>query len=321
MQCRFKIRLFALLCLLAGRAVFAMPIVAASPDTPSQKALAGRPVDTGVLRYMPSAQVGAVSGWKSRLQPYYTTVKKSQNVYLNFCAELLVRSGLPQELKLICLIESHMNPEALSEDGALGIWQLMPAVALENGLSATPFDERKDIYKSSQVAVRVILSLHKKFSDPLLVVAAYNCGAGRVKNTLQEAGANSYWPIHSRLPAETQNHVLKYLAALSIFYNIPLPAVVKLPAEILTEATPTFGSPVENKKDGLLTIQITASYRAKSIQQYTGISPELFAQLNPLMQSTLAAHGEYGLRLPAEAMQLFLLNKSLILKSSLRADN
>ena len=295
----------------------ASPLPAISPDTSAQKSIIGKRVDSAVMRNLPAAQVPAIALWKARLQDYYTTVKKSQNVYLDFCAELLLRSGLPQELKLICLIESHMNPDALSEDGALGIWQLMPAVAAENGLSATPFDERKDIYKSSQVAVRVISGLYKKFGDPLLVVAAYNCGAGRVKNILAEAGASRYWAIHSRLPAETQNHVLKYLAALSIFYNLPLPVAARAQQEVIAEAAPTFSSPVENKKDGLLTIQITASYRAEAIAKYTETPPDAFAQLNPMMATTLAQKGIYELRLPAIAMQLFLLNKSQILKASM----
>ena len=292
-------------CLLGFQGAWAHPIVV---DTTKKKGVAGnKVVDTAAVRQIPPVQVAAVVAWKDRLQNYYTAFNKSQNVYLKFCADLLLRSGLPSELKLLSLIESHMNPEALSDAGALGIWQLMPAVALENGLAIFPFDERKDIYKSTQVAVRVIGGLLRKFGDPLLVVAAYNCGATRVKNTLDEAGAKGYWAIHNRLPEETQNHVLKYLAAVSIFYNIPLPVIAK------GAAVPDI-MPVPPPKDTVLTTPITAAYWPEAIQKYTGVSPEVFTKLNPLMQSTLATQGAYGLRLPSEAMRLFNQNKAKILK-------
>lgn len=320
MKPRFLKILFAATFFLGvGSAARAAPPVDGT-DTPAQKGLAGRPVDTAVLRLMPADQVPAVAAWKVRLQDYYRSVQRSQNVYLNFCAELLRRSGLPSELKLICLIESHMNPEARSEDDALGIWQLMPAVALENGLELAPFDERKDIYKSSQVAVRIIQALYKKFGDPLLVVAAYNCGPGRVQTALQTAGASRYWAVRSLLPAETQNHVGKYLAALSIFYNIPLP-VAPRPQKVLPVAeVATFSSPVKNEKEGYLTIQITSSYKPAAIVKYTGIAPETFVQLNPDLVPVLAQRGVYDLKLTEPAMQLFLLKKPQILKASLDSE-
>ncbi len=113
-------------------------------------------------------------------------------------------AGVPAELAWLAEVESSLNPAARSPVGARGLFQLMPATARELGLSTTLPDERTDPIKSARAAAQLLRTLHKKFGDWPLALAAYNAGAGRVQRLLDRQKAGTFAGIASALPAETR---------------------------------------------------------------------------------------------------------------------
>ena len=136
--------------------------------------------------------------------------------------DIFLAAGLPSELVWLAEVESTFNPLAGSPAGASGLFQLMPATARELGLSTVLPDERTDPEKSAVAAAQLLRSLHKKFGDWPLALAAYNAGAGRVRRTLEKLKANTFAEIASALPAETRMYVPKVLAMLHVRVGMSL---------------------------------------------------------------------------------------------------
>jgi len=121
--------------------------------------------------------------------------------------------GLPKELKYLAVVESELNPNALSHVGAAGPWQLMPATARLLGLKVTSkYDERKYFKKSTIAAARYIKDLYGEFGDWLLVLAAYNGGPGPVYKAIRKSGSHNYWKLQAFLPAETRGHIKRFIS-------------------------------------------------------------------------------------------------------------
>jgi len=121
--------------------------------------------------------------------------------------------GLPVELKYLAVIESELNPSAVSPVGAAGPWQLMPATAKILGLKIKPgYDERKQFNKSTKAAALYLRDLYGEFGDWLLVMAAYNCGPGPVYTAIRKSGSRNFWSLQAYLPGESREHVKKFIA-------------------------------------------------------------------------------------------------------------
>ena len=136
---------------------------------------------------------------------------------VKYVAELkrvFAEEGLPPELIWVAEVESSFDPRAESPAGACGLFQFMPAAAHDQGLSTWPWDERTDPDKSTHAAARMLLSLHRRYGNWRLALAAYNAGPGRVDSLLQRAPAHAYDAIARELPAETQMYVPKIEATL-----------------------------------------------------------------------------------------------------------
>ena len=122
---------------------------------------------------------------------------------------------VPSELVWIAAVESSFDPRARSPVGAAGLFQLMPATAKQYGLRTTwPFDQRVRPEESARAAAQYLATLHKRFGDWRLALAAYNAGEGTVQNLLKRRKARTYDEIASGLPAETQLYVPKVEAVL-----------------------------------------------------------------------------------------------------------
>jgi membrane-bound lytic murein transglycosylase D len=123
--------------------------------------------------------------------------------------------GLPPELKYLAVIESALNPRAVSRVGATGIWQFMFGTAKAYGLTVNSIvDERRDPVKSTHAAARYLRDLHNIYNDWTLVIAAYNCGPGNVNKAIRRSGRKkSYWDLYYYLPRETRGYVPAYIAA------------------------------------------------------------------------------------------------------------
>ena len=130
--------------------------------------------------------------------------------------EELVKEGMPVELQYLPVIESAINPNAISRAGAAGLWQFMPATAKGLGMEVNSLiDERRDPRLSSRNAARYLKQLHEIYDDWSLAIAAYNCGPGNVNKALRRAGEGKkdFWEIYHYLPAETRGYVPVFIAA------------------------------------------------------------------------------------------------------------
>lgn len=149
-------------------------------------------------------QVAAILG----LGLYYTPIFE----------QALEQAGLPLELKYLPVIESALDPNAVSKSGAAGLWQLMIGTAKGLGLEVNSLvDERRDPYLSSEKAVAYLKDLYGTYGDWSLAIAAYNCGPGAVNKALRRAGgdpkSHDFWSIYQYLTSETRGYVPMFIAA------------------------------------------------------------------------------------------------------------
>ena len=124
--------------------------------------------------------------------------------------------GLPTELKYMAVIESALNPNAVSRVGATGLWQFMYSTGRMYGLTTNSIvDDRRDPIKATDAAARYLRDLYKIYNDWGLVIAAYNCGPGNVNKAIRRSGdKKDYWEIYYRLPRETRGYIPQYIAAV-----------------------------------------------------------------------------------------------------------
>lgn len=135
--------------------------------------------------------------------------------YFPLFEEVLDRENMPLELKYLPVIESALNPKAMSRVGANGLWQFMYGTGKQMGLEISSFvDERRDPLKSTEAAVKYFNYLYNTYGDWYLAIAAYNCGPGNVNRAIRRSGGKrNYWEIYYRLPRETRGYVPAFIAA------------------------------------------------------------------------------------------------------------
>jgi membrane-bound lytic murein transglycosylase D len=123
-------------------------------------------------------------------------------------------AGIPAEIEYLSIVESKLDPMAVSRVGAMGPWQFMPATAKLYGLAMDEYvDERRDPIQASYAAAAYLKDAYMEFGDWLLAIASYNCGKSNVERAIQKANALDFWSIRQYLPAETRNYVPAYIAA------------------------------------------------------------------------------------------------------------
>ena len=148
------------------------------------------------------------------------------NYYLPIFEQALEEQGLPLELKYLPMIESALNPNAVSKHGATGLWQFMLVAAKGLDMEVNSLvDERRDPYVSSRKAARFLKDLHDTYGDWSLAIAAYNCGPGTVNKAIRRAGgdpsSHDFWSIYNYLPAETRGYVPMFIAANYVMNYYP----------------------------------------------------------------------------------------------------
>jgi membrane-bound lytic murein transglycosylase D len=192
-----------------------------------------------------------IDRYSGRLRYSVSYMLGACNFYLPIFEEALEAYQLPLELKYLPIIESALNPKAVSRAGATGLWQFMIGTGKQYGLEVNSLvDERRDPVKSSYAAARCLRDLYKIFGDWNLVIAAYNCGPENINKAIHRANASSgqsqegenampinkdYWHIYPYLPAETRGYVPAFIAANYIMtyyceHNI-CPMTTRLPAQ------------------------------------------------------------------------------------------
>jgi len=145
----------------------------------------------------------------------FSAVLGLKDYYFPMIEDIFDFYGLPAELKYMAVIESALNPNAVSRMGATGLWQFMYSTGRMYGLTINSvIDDRRDPVKSTHAAARYIKDLYKIYNDWILVIAAYNCGPGNVNKAIRRSGnKKDYWQIYFRLPRETRGYIPQYVAA------------------------------------------------------------------------------------------------------------
>ena len=224
----------------------------------------------------------------------------AQNFYMPIFEEALEAYGLPLELKYLPVIESALNPRAVSRVGATGLWQFMLNTGKRYGLTVNSLvDDRRDPVKSSYAAAHYLSDLYKIYGDWNLVIAAYNCGPEKINQAIHRSKQNDYWQIYPYLPRETRGYVPAFIAANYIMnyyceHNI-CPMMTELPA----------------KTD---TVEIKRDLYFEQIAHGLGIDIDQVAALNPQYRRSII-NGSWRpspLRLPAMLVTKFIDNEDSI---------
>ena len=178
-----------------------------------------------------------IDRYSGRLRHSVSYMLGASNFYMPIFEEALETYGLPLELKYLPVIESALNPKAVSRVGATGLWQFMLATGKRYGLEVNSLvDERRDPIKASYASANYLSDLYKVFGDWNLVIAAYNCGPDQINKAIHRSkGSKDYWQIYPYLPKETRGYVPAFIAANYIMtyyceHNI-CPMTTRLPAK------------------------------------------------------------------------------------------
>ncbi|HAD13003.1 MAG TPA: hypothetical protein DCF33_11280 [Saprospirales bacterium] len=176
--------------------------------------------------------------------------------------------GVPEDLKFLSVVESALNPKAVSRVGATGLWQFMPSTGSEYGLKTnSAVEDRSNPVKSTDAAARHLRDLYNHFDDWALALAAYNSGSGRVNSAIRRAGSRNFWSIQRYLPAETRNYVPAFIAATYICNYFHLHGLMPNDPDLDLQLTDYV-----NVYEGI-------SFR--DIADATGIAYEVIKDLNP----------------------------------------
>ena len=223
--------------------------------------------------------------------------------YGNIFLEELLKEGVPTELQYLPVIESAINPNAVSRVGATGLWQFMPATAKGLGMEINSLvDERRDPRTSSRNAARYLKQLHSIYDDWSLAIAAYNCGPGNVNKALRRAGGGKkdFWQIYNYLPKETRGYVPAFIAAnyVMTFYNHHNIAPTVVRRQLVTD-----------------TITVNKRVHFRQIAEVLNIPVEEIRMLNPQYRQDIIPgnYRPYTLTLPKQQVLSYLMSEDAIL--------
>ena len=225
-----------------------------------------------------------IDRYSGRLRHSISYMLGASNFYIPIFEEALEAYQLPLELKYLPIIESALNPNAISRAGAGGLWQFMIGTGKQYGLQVNSLvDERRDPVKASYAAARYLSDLYKIFGDWNLVIAAYNCGPENINKAIRRSnGEKDYWQIYPYLPKA--NYIMTYYS----LHNI-CPMGTRLPA----------------KTD---TVMVNRNVHLQQVAEVVGINIDLLRSLNPMYRRDIipGATEPYALRLPLTEVGKFI---------------
>ncbi|MBR6465948.1 MAG: transglycosylase SLT domain-containing protein, partial [Bacteroidales bacterium] len=220
--------------------------------------------------------------------------------YLPIFENIFDRYGLPKELAAMAIIESALNPFAVSSANAKGLWQFIYSAAKQYNLQVDSYiDERFDPEKSCDAAARFLKDSYTIFGDWALAISSYNCGPGNVNKAIKRAGSRDFWSIYPYLPKETRGYMPSFVGALYMLkyyqnYNI-VPDKPSMPAHVDT-------------------FMIHKNLHFEQISEVIGIPVQELRQLNPQYLRDIIPGDSKGmlLRLPYNYTAPFVDNEQTI---------
>ena len=215
--------------------------------------------------------------------------------YMPIIEEIFDEHEIPLELKAMAVIESAMNPKAVSRAGAKGMWQFMYSTAKIYGLDIDSFvDERLDPVESAHAAAEYLKDSYRIFGDWNLAIASYNCGAGNVNRAIRRSGGKrAFWDIYPYLPRETRGYVPAFVGALytMTYYKEHgiQPKAVEMPVHVDT-------------------FHINKMLHFKQVTELTGVPLQELKNLNPQYKHEIVPGNEkeYILRIPYTFTNAFI---------------
>ncbi len=228
---------------------------------------------------------------------FFIEAYKRSGKYRPYIVSELKAAGMPVELSWLPLIESGFKVNALSRARALGPWQFIPSTGYKFGLKRDKYiDERIDPIKSTKAAIEYLKELHQIFGDWSTVLAAYNCGEGRVLRVIRSQNINyldNFWDLYERLPRETARYVPRFMAALFIINN---------PEKYGLDAI-TVDEPLEYEN-----VTVSKQIHLKNVAKEIGVSEKTLRELNPELRYRILPQDEYPLRVPPGKSEVLLAN-------------
>ena len=215
--------------------------------------------------------------------------------YMPVIEEIFDEHGIPLELKAMAVIESSLNPAAVSRAGAKGMWQFMYSTAKIYGLRIDSFvDERLDPVKAAHAAAEYLKDSYNIFGDWNLAIASYNCGAGNVNRAIRRSGGKrAFWDIYPYLPRETRGYVPAFVGALytMTYYKEHgiVPQAVEMPVHVDT-------------------FKVNRMLHFKQVSELAGVPMEDLKNLNPQYKHEIIPGNEreYILRIPYTYTNAFI---------------
>ncbi|MGD0168460.1 MAG: LysM peptidoglycan-binding domain-containing protein [Smithella sp.] len=218
-------------------------------------------------------------------------------IYRSAILKELKKAGIPEEFLWLPLVESFFKINAYSRARALGLWQFIPSTGYKFGLTRDEWvDERMDVQESTKAAIAYLKELHSMFGDWLTVLAAYNCGEGRVLRVISMQHINymdGFWDLYRQLPNETARYVPRFLATLHI---------VKNPQKYGFDNLSNTEKPIAFE-----TVKVNKMMKLKDIAEKIEISEDILNLLNSELRYKITPDHEYNLKLPEKSLDKFNL--------------
>ena len=232
------------------------------------------------------------------------TMLERMPLFFPLYERMLAQYGLPDELKYLSIVESALNPRAISHAGAGGLWQIMPGTGRDLKLYQDDYvDERMDPVKATEAACKYLRDLYAIFGDWELALAGYNCGPGAVKRAMRRSGGDSFYTIYDALPKETRGYVPQFVAFTYLMNHAHEHGIV---AE-------KFEYPIPHD-----TIQISGYFNLETFARNSTMALADLQKMNPAITTTVLPDytSRYPLRVPREQYAYFASRRRAILDSA-----
>ena len=204
------------------------------------------------------------------------------------------KMALPPDLIYLVITESYLNPRAVSQAQAAGLWQFMKETGKKEGLSINDHvDERYNIKRSTKAALTHLKRLYGEFGDWLIAMAAYNAGSGRLKEAIENQGTRDFFDLY--LPEETERYIIRIMAIKEIISNREKYGIMLTEKELYK---PIMISEV--------TIEAGREVPVLTIAKYLDLSYKAFRDLNVHLRKYRLPKGVYNINIPYEKRDIFI---------------